>query len=472
MLFSSITFLFAFLPVVLLVYFISPVKLRNFILVFFSLLFYAWGEPRYVLIMLLALIIGYIFGIVIEYYIQRNMKKRAQIFTIVSITLNLGLLVYFKYAGFFVNNLNMIPGINIEPIKLTLPLGISFYTFQILSYTIDVYRKTARAKKNPIDLAAYITFFPQLIAGPIVRYETIEKELCDRRENVDDFAEGARRVIAGLGKKVLIANTAGALFDQLKALGAGENTVLLSWLCSIAFSIQIYFDFSGYSDMAIGMGRMFGFHFPENFNYPYISRSITEFWRRWHISLSTWFRDYVYIPLGGNQRGRVRTVFNMLVVWLLTGFWHGAAWNFIIWGFYYFVLLSIEKNVPGKVLDRLPDFVRRLYTLFFVNIGWVIFAYDNTTELTGALKNMFGFGNIPLTSYNTGFYFLSYGMFICIAVFASTPVPKYIGKNITDRIKNESVRGIVEALILSLIFIMSVAFLAGNAYNPFIYSRF
>lgn len=479
MLFSSITFLFAFLPIVLLVYYISPRLLRNAVLLVFSLLFYAWGEPKYVFVMMASIIIGYAMGLFTDYFIRKEQVKKAKCAVIVSVVLNLGLLVFFKYLGFFADNINRIPGLNIAVPEFALPLGISFYTFQILSYSVDVYRGTVKPQKNIINLGAYITLFPQLIAGPIVRYDRIARELTDRRETIDDFGEGVRRFIVGLGKKVLIANTAGELFDTLSVLSADENTVLLSWICAVAFSLQIYFDFSGYSDMALGLGRMFGFHFLENFDYPYISKSITEFWRRWHISLSSWFRDYVYIPLGGNRKGKARTLCNIFIVWILTGFWHGAEWNFVIWGLYYFLLLMLEKIGLLAKLEKLPAVLQHIYALFFINLGWVIFSYDDMSALGTALRNMFGLNGLPFMSDRTIFYLLSYGLLILIACLGATPLPKKIGRLLTERKSGDGnivggniVGGVLEIIFLFAVLLFATAFLASDAFNPFLYFRF
>lgn len=469
MVFSSITFLFAFLPAVLLAYYISPKAVKNLILMLFSLLFYAWGEPKYILVMLTSIIVGYTMGILTDDFKKANKIKQAKIATALSITVNLGILFFFKYIGFFTENINNVPGIDIKPLNIALPIGISFYTFQILSYAIDVYTEKAKVQKNIINLATYITLFPQLIAGPIVRYETVAEELDNRRENIDDFGEGAKRFIIGLGKKVLIANVASEIFEQLSSLPAGENSVALSWICAIAFSLRIYFDFAGYSDMAIGLGKMFGFHFLENFNYPYISKSITDFWRRWHISLSSWFRDYVYIPLGGNRGGKIKTLRNIFIVWLLTGFWHGAAWNFVIWGLYYFVLLMAEKLFLGKLLEKIPTVFSRIYALFFINLGWVIFAYDDIGKLGTALKNMFGMNGLSLCNQLTIFTLLSYGVFFVIAFIGSTPLPKKFMNYISTKTK---VYDGIEVVLLLVVMILSTAFLASDAFNPFLYFRF
>lgn len=468
MLFSSITFLFAFLPIVLLIYFVSPRALKNTVLLLVSLVFYAWGEPKYVLVMVVTILVGYIMGLLTEHFLVKGMKKKARAAMIISVALNLSILFFFKYIGFFAGNINSIPGVDITVPKLSLPLGISFYTFQILSYSVDVYWGTVKAQKNLINLAAYITLFPQLIAGPIVRYETIEKELVDRKETLDMFGEGVGRFIMGLGKKVLIANVAGEIFNNLSGIGADKNTVLLSWICAIAYTLQIYFDFSGYSDMAIGLGKMFGFNFLENFNYPYISKSITDFWRRWHISLSSWFRDYVYIPLGGNRCSKPKYFRNILIVWLLTGFWHGAAWNFIIWGLYYFVLLVIEKTFLLKKLEKLPKAISHIYSLFFINLGWVIFAYDDMKALGAALGNMFFMKGLPVVNELTLFYVASYIVFFVIAFMVATPYPK----KLYDRLVSKDRSGVLETVCLFVILLISTAFLASESFNPFLYFRF
>ncbi|MBQ8412378.1 MAG: MBOAT family protein [Lachnospiraceae bacterium] len=469
MVFSSITFLFAFLPAVLLAYYISPRIIKNFILLVFSLLFYAWGEPKYIVIMVISILIGYVMGILIDLAKDKGQEKKAKLLLTVDVVINIGILFYFKYIGFATENINKIPGVNINIIDIALPIGISFYTFQILSYAIDVYSGKAKVQKNIINLGAYITLFPQLIAGPIVRYETVAEQLDSRKETIDDFGEGAKRFIIGLAKKVLIANTASEIFENLSALSKEDNSVMLAWICAIAFTLRIYFDFAGYSDMAIGLGRMFGFEFLENFNYPYISKSITEFWRRWHISLSTWFRDYVYIPMGGNRGGKLKTIRNIFIVWLLTGFWHGAAWNFVIWGLYYFVLLISEKLWLGKLLERIPNIFSRIYALFFINLGWVIFAYDDFGKLGSALSNMFGFGGLKFSNELTIFTILSYGVFFLIAFVASTPIPKKLWNKLCDKVKTME---IVEVILLFGVLILSTAFLASDAFNPFLYFRF
>lgn len=471
MLFSSITFMFTFLPCVILIYYISPKSIRNFILMLFSMIFYAWGEPKYIFVMLASIIVGYGMGLLTDYYKKKDKDKTARLAMVISVLVNLGILFFFKYIGFFTENLNKIPGIELKVLGHALPLGISFYTFQILSYSVDVYRGKAKCQKNIINLAAYITLFPQLIAGPIVRYETVAQQLDKRKESVDMFGDGVNRFVTGLGKKVLIANMCGEIFDKLSGLAASENTIILSWICSIAFSLQIYFDFSGYSDMAIGLGKMFGFEFLENFDYPYISKSITEFWRRWHISLSTWFRDYVYIPLGGNRKGKGRTLLNIFIVWLLTGFWHGAEWNFIIWGLYYFVLLMLEKLFLLEWLKKAPSVISRLYSLFFINLGWVIFAYDKMPALKNAVLNMFGGSALAFSNDLTIYYLISFGLFFVIAFVAATPLPKKLVTKLLNN-KNEGLVTGLNAVFILCVLVLSTAFLASEAFNPFLYFRF
>lgn len=467
MLFSSVTFLFLFLPITILLYYLVPKKGRNFILLLMSLLFYGWGEPRLIILMVMSILVGYVTGIMADYGKRNEKMKLAKAGLLIALIYNIGMLGYFKYTDFFIGNINNWFGFNISLLRLALPLGISFYSFQMMSYTIDVYRGEAKLQKNLINLAAYLTLFPQLIAGPIVRYQTVADELDERRENFDEFSEGVSRFVAGLAKKVLLANTIGELFNTLSTLPADENSVALAWLSSIAFTFQIYFDFSGYSDMAIGLGKMFGFHFLENFNYPYISKSITEFWRRWHISLSTWFRDYVYFPLGGSRNGKVKTIRNIFIVWLLTGFWHGAEWNFLIWGLYFFVLLMIEKMGFLKVLEKLPNWVAHVYALFFANLSWVIFSYDNLPALSNALKNMFGLSGLPLWNTMSGYYWLAYAPVLVILAVASTPLPKKLFEKLSDK-----PRAVVQPLLTLLALVLCTAWLASDSFNPFLYFRF
>ncbi|MCR5368868.1 MAG: MBOAT family protein [Eubacterium sp.] len=468
MLFSSITFLYVFLPAVLLLYFIAPRKIRNLILLMTSLIFYGWGEPKYIIVMVVSIIVGYIFGRLTGSFKKKSKDKTAKLCVVLSTIVNLGILIFFKYTDFFISNINKVGGFGIKLLDLALPLGISFYTFQILSYSIDVYRGEVEPQKNIIDLAAYITLFPQLIAGPIVRYQTIEKQLKERKESIDLFASGVMRFVIGLGKKVIIANSVASMYETIKALPDEKSSVALYWVASLLFSFQIYFDFSGYSDMAIGLGRLFGFKFLENFEHPYISKSITEFWRRWHISLSSWFKDYVYIPLGGNRCKKSRMFFNIFIVWLLTGFWHGAEWNFIIWGLYYFIILMLEKSFLLRVLKKLPAVLQHIYSLFLINMGWVIFSNDNLDKLGKTLRCMFGIGNIDLYNKTTAFYLLSFIVMIILAAIGSTEIPKKIGKKIDD-----SKAGAIGAVIFILIVMtLSTAGLASDAFNPFMYFRF
>ena len=387
MVFSSTIFLCIFLPLVILGYYICPRKGRNFFLLIASLIFYAWGEPKYVLLMIFSIIINYVFGLLMEKHRQNS--RRLKLMLVLSVVIDIGLLCVFKYTDFIISNMNAAFGASFDLLKLVLPIGLSFYTFQAMSYTIDVYRNDVKVQRNIIDFGMYITMFPQLIAGPIVRYADVAEQLHERRVTTQDFSEGSMRFVVGLGKKVLLANQIGALWSEIYALG-GSSSALMAWLGAIAFTFQIYFDFSGYSDMAIGLGRMFGFRFPENFRYPYQSVSITDFWRRWHITLSTWFREYLYIPLGGNRRGFARQALNLFIVWTLTGFWHGAGWNFILWGLYYFVILFVEKLFLLKALDRAPKPVRHIYSLLLIVLGWVIFACDDITVLLPFIGSMFG----------------------------------------------------------------------------------
>ena len=460
MLFSSITFLYYFLPVELILYLIIPSKFKNLVLLIFSLLFYLYGEPKYILILLLSCFINYISGILIENY--RNKSKLILIF---SILYNVIQLLYFKYTDFFVTNINNIFNINIGLFRIIMPIGISFFTFQTLSYVIDVYRKDVKASKNFFDFATYVSLFPQLIAGPIVRYKDIEKELNDRKTTYENFGNGVRRFIIGLSKKVLIANVLGELCTSLT--GMSNVTVLGSWINSISFTLQIYFDFSGYSDMAIGLGLMFGFHFLENFNYPFISKSITDFWRRWHISLSIFFKDYVYIPLGGNRVNKLKWFRNIFVVWFLTGFWHGAAWNFIIWGLYFAVLLILEKNIWGKYLDKTKIF-KYIYTIFLIVISFTIFNANSFNEVVNNLKNMFFLNNISFINIETIYHIRNYIVVLVIAIIASTPLLKIL----IQKIKHKKIIDILDIIYCFILLIVVTAFLVDSSFNPFLYFRF
>ena len=479
MLFSSTTFLFVFLPIVLAIYFICPKRFRNLVLLISSLIFYAWGEIKYLLVMLVTILVNYILALVCAACKERKQERGARAAVIGTVIFSIGMLAFFKYSNFFLENINhtigQMGGFRLSLLNIALPLGISFYTFQTLSYTIDVYRGEVKPQKNILTLATYVCLFPQLIAGPIVRYQTVAGELEHRQESTEQFGEGIRRFITGLGKKVLLANTAGSVFEMIQAMGDSQITVGLCWMASIAYSFQIYFDFSGYSDMAIGLGKMFGFQFLENFNYPYISRNITEFWRRWHISLSSWFRDYIYIPLGGSRKGKARTYCNLLIVWLLTGFWHGAAWNFVIWGLYFYVILMLEKTVLLKVCDKIPSVFQHLYSLFLINLSWVIFAHDSIGELGLVLKRMFGFGGIAIWSSGTTYYVLSYLVVFLIMALASTPLLSKLidsGKKKMPERAGKILGITAEVIGLVFVFILATSSLASDAFNPFLYFRF
>jgi len=465
MLFSSIPFLFYFLPAVMLLYFLVPFKLKNAVLLVFSLIFYAWGEPMYVFLMIASIAMFYFCGIAIEKATTKKMKK---LWLTVSIVLSLGLLGVFKYADFIIGNVNSIGNFQIPMLGLALPIGISFYTFQCLSYTIDVYRGQVEAQKNIISLGAYVSLFPQLIAGPIVRYIDVARELNHRTHSWDGFALGMRRFIVGLAKKILIANILGELVNMFH--GMPEKSVLMYWVYAIAFALHIYFDFSGYSDMAIGLGRIFGFHFIENFNYPYMSRSIAEFWRRWHMSLGSWFRDYVYIPLGGNRVSKARWVFNTLVVWMLTGWWHGAAWNFVLWGLLYAVFLMIEKFVPA--IQKLPDVLKRIYVLLIVVLGFVLFNAVDLKQAAGDIGGMFGFGGVPLVSDATWYYLRSYGMVLILGIVGSTPLIRDTANRLMAQEKTAKIVSILEPVVLIALLLLCTAYLVDGSFNPFLYFRF
>lgn len=468
--FSSLIFLFAYLAITLVLYYAVPFKARNAVLFVVSLIFYGWGEPKYIVVMLFSILVAYIFGFFVGKY-RESAPKKARVYLIVSILLNLSALLFFKYANFFIENLALIPGLGgLKPIEgLKLPVGISFYTFQIMSYTIDVYRGDARVQRRIVPFGAYVTLFPQLIAGPIVRYSDVDEQLTNRRETVDKFASGVQRFCAGLAKKVLLADTVYVLLGHYHDAFAFEQTVLGAWLIVILYTFQIYFDFSGYSDMAIGLGRMLGFEFLENFNYPYISKSITEFWRRWHISLSTWFREYVYIPLGGNRRGKLRQYRNIAVVWLLTGFWHGASWNFLLWGAYFCVLLIVEKLFLYKWLQKAPAVLAHLYTMFFVCISWLIFYFTDLGEGLTCLKAMFGVGVSSFATPTVVYDLLRYLPLLLICVLAATPLPK----RLFDALKNRFVTmRYAQVLLIAGAFLVITAYLVDSTFSPFLYYRF
>lgn len=470
MVFSSLNFLFIFLPTVLALYFMVPRGLRNGVLFFCSLIFYAWGEPIYVSLMIFSTIVDYTHGWLVE---KHRGTRKAKIALVSSVIINLTLLGVFKYSDFVVANINALTGLAIPQPNLPLPIGISFYTFQTMSYTIDVYRGDAKMQRNIISFGTYVALFPQLIAGPIVRFSTVAEQLDHRRESCDMFSEGVRRFIAGLAKKVLLANNIGMVWSQFSAYGDERISVLGAWLGIIAFAFQIYFDFSGYSDMAIGLGKMLGFTFLENFEYPYISKSITEFWRRWHISLGTWFREYVYIPLGGNRHGVGRQLFNIAVVWLLTGIWHGASWNFVAWGAYYCVLLILEKLFLLDWLSRAPGLLARAYTLFCVVIGWVIFAFDSLADGARYFTYLFGGRGIPLVNNEALFALLSNAVMLVILAAASTPLPhKLTMRWLARKRMGIALPTAAANIVLVFLFLISVAYLVDSTYNPFLYFRF
>lgn len=465
MLFSSIPFLYYFLPLVLAVYFLAPARFRNAVLLLASLIFYAWGEPKYVLLMLASILSGYGFGLLQERY---RGQKGAKLVCGLSVAVSLSFLLYFKYADFFLENFNAATGLGVPLLRIALPIGISFYTFQIISYTVDVYRGEP-AQKNLIHLAAYVAMFPQLIAGPIVRYSDIAQQLEHRSHSTALAAEGVRRFLIGLGKKILIANQLGELCSVFRA--SDEKSVLFYWLYAVAFALHIYFDFSGYSDMAIGLGKVFGFHFLENFNYPYISASITEFWRRWHISLGTWFRDYVYIPLGGNRVGRARQLLNILVVWMLTGFWHGAAWNFVVWGLMFAVLLIMEKLWLLKPLSKCRP-LAHLYVVFFVVISFVIFNAENMGQALSDIGGLFGAGGIPLVSAEAVYCLRSFALVLILAVLGATPLLRNGLVRLSQYPTAGKVLNALEPFTLFVLLLVMTGYLVDGSFNPFLYFRF
>jgi len=462
--FSSLTFLFFYLPVTLLVYFLAPLKWRNLVLLLVSLFFYGWGEPVYIAIMVLSILIDYTHGLLVEKY--RANDRLARWFVGESVAFNLLLLGFFKYWDFFAVNLSRIPGLDIPVLGLPLPIGISFFTFQTMSYTIDVYRKDAPAQRNMVTFGAFVTMFPQLIAGPIVKYKTVAAALDHRVNTWEDFALGARRFCVGLAKKVLLANAIGALWDaSLAAQGTGDLTVLGGWLGLVAYSFQIYFDFSGYSDMAIGMGRMLGFRFDENFLYPYLADSVTDFWRRWHVSLTSWFREYLYIPLGGNRGGTVKTVRNILIVWLCTGFWHGASWNFLLWGLYFAAWLLLEKYVLKEVLGRTPGWGKHLYTLLVAAVGWGIFAIDDLGRCGAYLRICFGGGAV--WSGLDLFHLRSYAVTLAVLAVASTTLGRDLWRRLPERAEK-----VLTPVLMLMSLLLCTAYLVDGSYNPFLYFRF
>lgn len=470
MIFSSIFFIFAFLPVTLMLYYVVPFKLKNFVLLIFSLIFYAWGEPVYVILMLFSIVINYVSGLELEYYMDAGEMRKAKVACIVTAIADLGVLGFYKYFGFLIENLNRILPFDIPYHELALPIGISFYTFQTLSYVIDVYRGKVKAQHNMVDFGAYVSMFPQLIAGPIVRYSDVEKQLKSRSLSLAKFGNGVMWFLQGLGKKVLIANNMGSVFDSITALGTPNTSVLTAWIGCFAYTMQIYFDFSGYSDMAIGLGKMLGFDFVRNFDYPYTAKSITEFWRRWHISLSSWFKEYVYIPLGGNREGTAKAIRNLLIVWCLTGLWHGAAWNFIFWGLYYGIILCIEKYILKGAIEHLPGAVRHIYTMLLVMFGWVLFFSPSIGSAVSYLGTMFGIGGSGLFDM-TGVYYLKSSLVLgIIAAVCSTPL---VYQRFFGLLKaKEKSRQILCIASYAVIFLLTTAYLVNATYNPFLYFRF
>ena len=465
MLFSSISFLYYFLPLTLVLYFLVPKRGKNAVLLLASLIFYGWGEPKYVLLMGLSILLGYGFGLLVEKYRER---KAGKVICGISAGISLSFLLCFKYADFFIRNFNAVTGLGLPLWRLALPIGISFYTFQIISYTVDVYRGQA-AQRNLIHLAAYVAMFPQLIAGPIVRYCDIAEQLTKRKHSFHGAALGIRRFVIGLGKKILIANQLGELCAVFRA--SQEKSVLFYWLYAVSFALHIYFDFSGYSDMAVGLGRVFGFQFPENFNYPYISASITEFWRRWHISLGTWFRDYVYIPLGGNRRGRGRQLVNILIVWMLTGFWHGAAWNFILWGLIFAFLLTVEKLWLLTLLEK-SRFLSHAYTLFFVMIIFVIFNGESLEQAFSDLAGLAGAGGIPLVSAEALYYLRSFAVVLVTGVIGAAPAVRSLAGKIAQKPAGGRLLNLLEPVALAGLLLVMTAYLVDGSFNPFLYFRF
>lgn len=466
MLFSSIPFLFAFLPLTAALYFAVPKKLKNGVLLLFSLVFYGWGEPKYLLLMLFSITQGYVFGLLIE---RTREKRRSKVYLTASVFVSLLLLGYCKYVDFFIGSFNSLTGLSVPLLRVALPIGISFYTFQILSYTIDVYRGDVPAQRNYVNLALYIAMFPQLIAGPIVRYSDIAPQLESRTHSMENAAYGIRRFTVGLSKKILIANILAEPVSFFK--DSAEKSVLFFWLYAVACTLQIYFDFSGYSDMAIGLGRIFGFRFSENFDYPYISGSITEFWRRWHISLGTWFRDYLYIPLGGNRVGKFRWFFNIFVVWFATGIWHGAAWNFVLWGLIYAVLLVNEKLWLLKPLKN-SRILNHVYTMFFVVIGFVLFDAESVGAAFSALGAMLGFGGLPTVSPEAVYTLKSYAVVLIVAVIGATPLMKKLFERIGKSKAGSAVLTVAEPLGIVLLLTVCTAYLVDGSFNPFLYFRF
>ncbi len=467
MVFSSLTFMFLFLPIVLMVYYVLPFKLKNLFVLISGLIFYAWGEPFYVIMMIISTLIDYFAGLCINKF--KGKRGLQRLFLIISVAMNLSLLGVFKYSGFIITNINSIFGTEIMNPNLPLPIGISFFTFQSMSYTIDLYLGNIKVQKNPITFAAFVTLFPQIVAGPIVRYEDVAAELDSRKITIDCIYEGVITFVIGLGKKILIANNIGLLWTTVSQSNLSEVSVLSAWMGILAYTFQIFFDFSGYSDMAIGLGKMMGFNFPQNFNYPYQSKSISEFWRRWHITLGSWFKSYVYFPLGGSRKGKGRTVFNLAVVWLLTGIWHGASWNFILWGVLYGIIIILEKLFLGKILDKLPSFFSWLYTMFFVVMGWVLFATPDLSTAGSYFSCLFG-GSGILVDSQAMYYLLNYGIIFVLSIFASTDSWKRLVGMARNKFP-QVVNYLMPVCTLAVLMI-STSYLVDASYNPFLYFNF
>ena len=461
MLFSSIPFLYYFLPAVLLTYFLVPWKLKNLVLLLFSLVFYGWGEPRLVLLMVFTIVVFYLCGLAIE---KADTREKKKFYVTLSAVIGLGLLGIFKYANFFIDSINAVTGLSVPFLKIALPVGISFYTFQSLSYTVDVYRGEVPAQKNFVSFAAYVTMFPQLIAGPIVRYSAIARELDSRSISWEDVSCGIRRFLIGLGKKVILADNFALLCRIFRE--SGDQSVLFYWMYAVGFSLNIYFDFSGYSDMGIGLGRILGFHFVENFNYPFVSGSITEFWRRWHMSLGTWFRDYVYIPMGGNRVSRKRWIFNIFTVWMLTGAWHGAAWNFVLWGLVFALLLLVEKLLPG--IRKMPALLRHGYVLLTVSLTFVLFNAESVHQAAQDMIALFGFGGLPLVTEHTLYCLESFALLFAAGILGATPVVK----KWAEKIRSTRFGGVLEMLLLLGLLTVCTAYLVDGSFSPFLYFRF
>lgn len=470
MVFSSLVFLFFFLPITLLLYFISPWKVKNSILLIVSLIFYAWGEPVYIVLMIFSAIVDYFHGIIISKYREKSLWK-ARLGLISSLTINLLLLGFFKYADFLITNINLLLNTNLAPLHLALPIGLSFYTFQTMSYTIDVYRGEVKAQKNPFTLALFVCLFPQLIAGPIVRYEIIAEELENRKTSLNDFANGIRLFTIGLGKKVLLANNMGLIWREISEGTLTDMSLFSAWFGAIAVGFQIYYDFSGYSDMAIGLGRMFGFTFPQNFNYPFISRSLTEFWRRWHMTLGRWFRDYVYIPLGGNRVGRVRWYINLLIVWGLTGLWHGASWNFVLWGLYFGLILALEKMWLLDFFAKKPAFFSHLYFLVLITLSWPLFFFEDVLAGFKYIGVLIGVNGSQLINDQFLYLFTTNGFLVFICIIGAIPLKTILVDKLPHSLQT-SVNHYVVPIFCMVILFLSTAYLANDSFNPFLYFRF